>query len=563
MNIEGFELQLNETELDAILNQKTREIKLITRENTVYQALAESEKKAFAHLCRAAHLINNVALEQDHPLNLLLLNALEKAASTSSHAQKALALFKSLNGVAGLNGIDPEPIQIFKNVPLLCGKNFYPSDLNADELQHILLLMAQEGAFDEIRRILSARTMVRRQRNQLVAIDYTVYFQKAFSEIANELEVAAHYTTDTLLKDYLSWQAQALLQNNPEMDVLADQHWAQMQNNAIEFTISRENYEDELTGTVYDHPKLAEILKDQGIEAEAKDTLGARVGLNNFKGTALILESQKNLFRLAQLMPFAKSYKQNIVLDCKQTMVDVDLALLTGDYAMCRGGITTAQNLPNDDKESVKRGFGRRNVYHRQVRTATDPEREKKLLNLLVTPSLHSYVDSESMHYFVIGHENGHSLGPDHSYKDALGTYRHVIEEHKANIVSMAFAHKQYEGEILQKIYTSWVFSLFLRAKPILSKPHRVADLMAFNYLLENGAISFDDNLKLHIHFEKMAMVLYGLLEETIKVQLSRSPQEAKAFIERLSAWGKIHQHIADCQKKLGLKPYIRIIADF
>lgn len=54
------------------------------------------------------------------------------------------------------------------------------------------------------------------------------------------------------------------------------------------------------------------------------------------------------------------AYRQSILdgEELKQTMVDVDLADLEGDYAQCRGGITTAQNLPNNDKLSVKTGGG-------------------------------------------------------------------------------------------------------------------------------------------------------------------------------------------------------------
>ncbi len=563
MKINGYELNLSEEELNHILEKQTREIKLVTHNFAAYQALSEGDKKAFEHLCRAAHLINDVALEQDNALNRPLLKALETEALHSEYAAKALKLFKSLNGVAGLNGIDPEPVQIFKGLPLLKGRNFYPADLSVEEFQQILIKMAQKGMIDEIRRILSARTMVRREGSLLKAIDYTEYFAQAFSDIANELEVAAHYTTDSLLKDYLGWQAQALLQNNPEMDALADEHWAQMQFNAIEFTISRENYEDEMTGTVYDYPLLADILKQNDIQVVSKDTLGCRVGFLNLSGTNLILESQKGLPLLALQMPFADCYKQSVRHDVKQTMVDADLALLTGDYAMCRGGITTAQNLPNDDKLAVQRGLGRRNVYHRQVRAAVDLERQQKILDMLVAPELHAYIDVESRHYFVIGHENGHSLGPDNSYKNALGVYQHVIEEHKANTVSIAFMHEQYSGDDLKKIYATWVLSLFLQAKPVLSKPHRVADLIEFNFLLENEAIFFDENKKLHIRFEKIQPVVYALLKKTIEVQLSRSSQSAEEFINRWSSWGELNAYIAQCQKSLGLKPYIRLVADF
>ena len=132
--------------------------------------------------------------------------------------------------------------------------------------------------------------MVRRHGDELKAIDFTEYFAREFSDIANEIELAAHYTTDEPLKDYLGWQAQALLQNNEDMDMLADKHWAVLQDTPIEFTIARENYNDELTSTVFDNPRLAALLKEHRIEVNAKDSIGVRVGLVNREGTDLILK---------------------------------------------------------------------------------------------------------------------------------------------------------------------------------------------------------------------------------------------------------------------------------
>lgn len=569
MQINGYKIKLTNEELKEIVERKTREIELIGPENEAYVALPEGDKKALKHLIAAAKIINNVALEQDHPLNLSLKKALEDNSESSETIQNAYKLFLSLNGVAGLNGVDPKPIEIFENVHQTAGKNFYPADLSVEEFHEILLKMFARGKVGEIKRILSNRTMVRRFEDELKAIDYTKYFEKEFSAIANELEVAAHYTTEHEFEDFLGWQAQALLQENEDMDMLADKHWAVLQSNNLEFTISRENYEDELTGTVFENDKLKALIESHGIEVNPKDMLGCRVGINNKKGTDLILKSKDTLPYLAQKMPYKDQYTQKIEQSGKQTMIDADLMALTGDYAMCRGGITTAQNLPNDDKLAVKTGGGRRNVYHRQVRFAHDKERTQKLLDALVDKSLHQYYQTDMLHHFVIGHENGHSLGPDSSYKNALGIYAHTIEEHKANIISAAFlkdiADKfgTYSDFEVKQIYTTWVISLFLKAKPVLSKPHRVADLMEFNYLLLHKAIYFDSDNKLHIDFGKMVPVTYRCLEETIEVQLSKSLQKAKAFIDKFSEWTDIMKYIAEVQMKLGVKPYIQLITKF
>lgn len=568
MKINGYEIALSEEELDRIINEQTVPVELIDKNFEGCQRLTEGDKKALQHLVNAGKIMNDVSLEQDHSLNRMLKKGLEEAALSSAYAEKALKLFNFMNGVEGSNGIDKKHVEIFKGVTAKPGRNFYPEDLSVEEFHRIIKKMLEEGKNDEVRRILSVRTMVRRHGDELKAIDYTEYFAKEFSEIANQLELAAHYTTDELLKDYLGWQAQALLQNNEDMDMLADKHWAMMQDGDLEFTLSRENYDDAMSGTICENPELSAMLADKGIEVNSKDMLGVRVGIVNKEGTALLLKFKDHMKKLAKLMPYAEQYTQNVAAggELKQTMVDVDLAALCGDYAQCRGAITTAQNLPNNDKLSVKTGGGRRNVYHRQVRMSRDKKRDAELLNALVRQDFHKYFNPEAEHIFVIGHENGHSLGPDSTYQNALGLYKHTIEENKADVVSITFMPEYVKAGIiseqtLKEVYTTWIIRLLLKAKS--EEPHRLGDLIHFNFLLEHGAIEFDADRKLVIHFEKMPEVMHKILEETIRIQLSKSPAEAKKFIDRYTDWSELHEYIASVHKRLGLKPYKQIRMHF
>lgn len=571
MDINGLKINYTEAELSDMMDNRSVNIVLAGKDLPGYQALSEGNKKALEHLVAAARIMNNVALEQDHPQNLKLKKTLEEAAVGNSHAARALELFNSLNGVAGFNGIDEQPVEIFENVHLLKGHNFYPEDMKIEEFWQILTAMLTAGKIDEVRNILSARTMVRRDGAELKAIDYTEYFAAEFSAAANELEVAAHYTDNEELKDYLGWQAQALIQNNEEMDVLADKHWAVLQDCPLEFTLSRENYDDEITPSVYENAELAALLKKYDIEAVSKDMLGVRVGVVNREGTDLILKFKQYLPELAKMMPYADTYSQPVLdgEELKQTMVDADIVDLQGDYAQCRGGITTAQNLPNNDKPSVKRGGGRRNVYHRQVRMSGDTARQKAILERLVAPELHTYFDREADHLFVIGHENGHSLGPGSKYQNAVGGCKHIIEEHKADTVSLAFM-PQYvkngviDAETLKKIYVSYIVGrMFLSARPHRMLPHRMGELIQFNYLLEHKAVFFDDKGLLHIDFELLEPVLLRLLDETIAVQLSGSPAKAEAFVDKYTVWSDVSERIAGVHRELGIKPYKRIIRSF
>ena len=323
MKINGYELNLSEEQLDEMLNDKLREIDLVSPDFAGYRSLPETEKKVLLHLVKAARIMNDVSLEQDHPLNRSLKKRLEDAARNSSHAAKALRLFNCFNGVAGLNGLDPDPVEIFKGVKIYPGRNFYPVDLSVEEFHKIIKKMLETGKVEEVRKILSARTMVRRFNNELKAVDYTEYFAKEFSAIANELEVAAHYTADEAFKDYLGWQAQALIQNNEDMDMPADKHWAVLQDSPLEFTVGRENYDDEMTPTICENTELKSMLDNLGIEVNSKDMLGIRVGIINKKGTDLLLTFKDQMKHLARLMPYADRYAQNVAGgdELKQTKI--------------------------------------------------------------------------------------------------------------------------------------------------------------------------------------------------------------------------------------------------
>ena len=567
MQINGYEIKIPLKELQDIRKKHCKKVELVDKNFAGYKKLSEGDKKALEHLVAAAKILDNVALQQDHPMNLAMKKGLEEAAKDSEWAKEALWLFNSFAGVAGLNGISKTPIEIFEGIHLLPGHDFYPEDLSVEEFHKILNKMLDEGKIEELKKILSARTLVRRNGDELKAMDYTQAYEKEFSAMANELEVAAHYTTDAAFKEYLGWQAQALIQNNEDMDMLADKHWAVLQDCPLEFTLSREDYDDEITPTIFDNKELNERLKNAGIEVVSKDTLGARVGIVNKEGTDLILKFKALLPELAKKMPYADKYHQHITHDNKQTSVDVDLVALTGDYAQCRGGMTTAQNLPNSDKLAVKTGGGRRNVFHRQVRKEKLGANTKKVLNEFVMPEFHQYYDSAMRHIFVIGHENGHTLGPASEYKTSLGAYQHTIEENKADVLSLAMMPEYVKAgvideETLKKIYLSCIVGMFLPAEPVLQKPHRVADLMQFNYLLEKGAIAFNDG-KMSVDFDKVADAMYGLLSETVAAQLSKDPNEAKKLIDKYAVWGEINQKIADFKKKLGHKNYREIISHF
>ncbi len=547
MSENKFELGLSHEELvkrtskDCLIPKE-----MLKEDSKEYAALDEGDKEALKHLVKAANKINQVFMKQDNPKNLEFKKFLETEAEKGNEdAKMTLTLFTAQ---IGMNAVDSEANKIFlaKGEKELPGKGFYPVDLTKEEFHKILLDMLKNGEKEEVKNILNQRSMVVREDQRLKGVDYTEYFKEEFEYIADELEAAAEVSTNEDFNKYLKLQAIALCENNPKNDAYADKKWAELQDTPLEFTISREQYADEMTGTVVENEELKKLLDENEIEPISKDSIGIRVGIVNKEGTQKLLEIKKYMPTLAQHMPYKDEYEQNIGHgdDEKQTMVDVDIVTLRGDEGTYRGGITLAQNLPNNDKPSLKIGGGRRNVYHRQIRISTSPEakaKRQKRLDATLSKELHKYYNQEADHWFTIGHENVHSLGPK-SGTEALGKYKNIIEENKADMGSLALLDVlvelgMYTPEEKKQIIVTYAADNFLKAKPNLSQAHRVRTVMQSKYFLENKAIWLNDEGVLEIDMDKMVPTAQKMLAEIIRVQLTKDFSLGEKYVLENFVW--------------------------
>ena len=149
-----FKIKYSEEQLADTMQNKSINIELVNKDFAGYQTLSDGDKKALQHLVNAAKMMNNVTLEQDNPYNLAAKKYLEENAENNSHIAVALEVFNSLNGVAGFNGVDEHPVEIFENITLLKGRNFYPQDLKVEEFHDILIKMLKSGKVKEVQNIL-------------------------------------------------------------------------------------------------------------------------------------------------------------------------------------------------------------------------------------------------------------------------------------------------------------------------------------------------------------------------------------------------------------------------
>ncbi len=531
--------------------------KMLTPDAKEYLELADGDKEALKHLVKAAYILEKINMQIDCHENLEFKAFLDREIKKGSkQARLTKILFDAQKGINAIDNMSTI-INLAKGIETKPGKGVYPNDLSKEEFHSILSRMLDSGEVEAVKKILTQRSVVERDGANLIGIDYVDKWGEDFALMADELEKAAAVSTNADFNEYLQLQAKALRKADPMLDAYADKKWATLQDTPLEFTITRENYEDEMTGTIVENTELSEKLKAHGISPIPKDFLGGRVGIVNKKGTDALMAIKQYLPTLAKNMPYNNEYTQNISTtgDTKQTMVDVDLVAVTGDVGEFRGGITLAENLPNDDKLSLTIGGGRRNVYHRQIRFISDMKKLQERLDAILDKEQHQYYLDEADHWFTIGHENAHSLGPREG-SEKLGKYRNIIEENKADMGSLAFVDLltelgMYTEEQRKQIIVTTIADNFLKSKPTLSQAHRVRTVMQNKYFAERGAYDLTADGKIHVNIDKVVPIAKEMLAEIVRIQIDGDFNKAEKYVTDNFVWTENMEVIAQKLQKI------------
>jgi len=553
-----YDFGLEMEELEKRTNPEFITTKILLKcDSPEYLSLQDGDKQALKYLVKAGAILEDIHLQIDDHHNLPFKKFLEEEIKKNNkQATLTKILFDAQKGIYSLDRLSNK-IYLAKGITNKPGIGVYPEDLTKEEFHKILIKMLQEKKIDEVKNILNQRSIVQRDGEYLKSIDYVDYFKDDFEKMAALFDKAAEVSTNKDFNEYLHLQAKALRKADPMLDAEADKKWASLQDTPLELTLTRENYEDELTGTFIENPELKKLLEENKINPVPKDCLGLRVGIVNKQGTEKILSIKQYLPLLASNMPYHTEYEQKISKDkekeTKQTMVDVDLVMCAGNCGQYRSGITVAENLPNDDKLSLTIGGGRRNVFHRQIRFISDKKKLEQLLDQILDKEQHKYYDSEARHLFVIGHENTHSLGPNKP-NDKLGKYSHIIEENKADMGGLAFLdiltkEGYYTEEMKKSIIITAVVDTFLKVKPTLSQAHRVRTVMQNYYLFKRGAYEIKDG-KIFVNIDKVVPAANEMLAEIIRVQIDDDINKAEKYVNDNFVWTEEMKLIGDKLQK-------------
>ncbi len=373
------------------------------------------------------------------------------------------------------------------------GAFFYPVDMTKEEFNNFE---------DETKNNLY--TVIGRDDNgNLTSIPYHEYFNERLQKAAELLRKAAELAEDEGFKKYLELRADAFISGEY---FESDMAWMDMTDNKIEFVVGPiENYEDGLFGT--------------------KTAFEAFVLIKDMEWSKKLAKYADLLPQLQKDLPVPEKYKQEEPGRNSQLNA-YDAIYYAGD---CNSASKTiAINLPNDANVQLKKGSRRlqlKNSMKAKFDSIVIPISE-----ILIAPEQRKYVSFDAFFANTMFHEVAHGLGikktldnPDLTCREALKDRYTTVEEGKADILGLWLIDKliqmnEYEGKYIENQVT-FVASLFRSIRFGAASSHGKANLMRYNFFIEQEAISRSNEGIYTINPEKMKIAADSLARLIITIQ--------------------------------------------
>ncbi|MBT3182054.1 MAG: peptidase [Deltaproteobacteria bacterium] len=395
------------------------------------------------------------------------------------------------------------------------GANFYPEDMTKDEFNRWLKKHPKDRRMFE-----NNFTVIKRKDKKLVAVPYSEEYRHLLEPAAAHLREAAKYTDNRSLKRYLLSRADAFLSNDYYQ---SDVDWVRMRDHDIEVVIGPyEVYEDNLFG--YKAAFEAFVTRVDPVESKR------------------LAKVVKYLDDMEQHLPIADKYK-GVGRSLKSPIIVAQEIYTAGDT---RAGVQTlAFNLPNDER--VRKEEGSKKVLLKNVQTA----KFKKVLKPIAKKVLHSKdladVDYEAFFAHTLLHEVSHGIGPGEITKGGKRTTVNkelkdlysVIEEAKADTLGAyngVYLIKKglYPKDFEKVMWPTYLAGMFRSVRFGINEAHGGANAIQFSYLLEKGAVLYDNTTGLfQIDREKINAAVKDLAYDILMIEAKGDYNEAKRFVEK------------------------------
>ena len=410
------------------------------------------------------------------------------------------------------------------------GAGYYPADITREEFESWIAEHPEDrDAF------VSGYTIIERTEDGgLEAVPYSEAFREQLEPAAEALREAAADAENPSLKRFLELRADALLSDEYYESEVA---WMRLEDNLVDPTIGPyEVYEDNLFGYKTAFESFI-ALKDPG----ASDQLARLEGF---------------LPDLERALPIPNEHKY-LDRPFKAPISVVDLIYAAGDTR--KGVQTIAFNLPNDPR--VRQEEGSKKVMLRNVIQAKFDRILKPIAETVLVEEQASRIGPDPYFTRILMHELAHALGPDYvtgqpetTVGQGLRDRYSAIEEAKADAVGthslgVLTDRGVYDEDFREEIYIDHVADMFRCIRFGATEAHGLGCMTQLNYLLENGAIDYDEESgKFAADLEAMPEVMANLARQLLLFEATGDYEGAGQFLER---YGTMPPEVRDALDRL------------
>ena len=457
-------------------------------------------------LVDASRYLDDIFWRQSDPEGLALYKSLE---NSKSPRDIKLRQFLMINGSRFDLTNDNKPFVGTKPMPP--GRGLYPDGLTREELEKYVA--AHPDQKDEL---YSPYTVIHRNGDQLEAIPYRTAYRQFLIPAAKDLRDAADLSDDKAFADFLRLRADALLSDDYYKSDLA---WVDLQNS--KFDVIMAPYETYLDGVL-------------GV----KTSYGAAVMIRNEGESAKLAVYQQHVPEIQDALPLAAEDRPSKA--GQPTPMEVmDTPFRGGDLR--HGYQAVADNLPNDARIHEQKGT--KKIFFKNYMDARVNYVILPLAKGIMDPAQAAQASADGYMASTVMHEICHGLGPAYSrtaagkkdIREALADIYPGLEEAKADVVGMFALKFLMDKGVLpkereQEYYASYVAGIFRTVRFGVGEAHGRAEMMEFNYLSEQKAITRDASGRYHVDYPKMPDVIAALAKELLE-------QEATGDRDRAAAW--------------------------
>ena len=476
---------------------------VIPFEKTKFSA---GELQTIDKLVEASRDLDDIFWRQSDPEGLELYKRLEN--SQNRHDVK-LRRFLRING--SRFDLTNENKPFVGTQPMPPGRGLYPEDLTREELERYVAVHPEQK--DEL---YSPYTVIRRKGDRLEAIPYHLAFRQFLIPAAKALRQAADLSPDKAFADFLRLRADAFLSDDYFKSDLA---WVDLQN--PKYDVIMAPYETYLDGVL-------------GV----KTSYGSAVMIRNEAESAKLATYQQHVPQLQDALPLAAEDRPSKAGQ-PSPMEVMDTPFRGGDLR--HGYQAVADNLPNDARIHEQKGT--KKIFFKNYMDARVNYIILPLAKGIMDPQEAAQASAEGYLASTVMHEICHGLGPAYArtsagkkdIREALADVFPGLEEAKADVVGMYGLKFLIDKGVLpkereQEYYASYVAGIFRTVRFGVGEAHGRAEMMEFNYLSEQKAITREPSGRYYIDYAKMPEAIASLAKELLE-------QEATGDRNRAAAW--------------------------